>query len=95
MIRSCSFSTSRRTAWTPAGRKEVLELAHDLAHNKGMNLIFSSHILPDVESVCDYVIVLGGGKLLAQGEIRELRQLHDQAFDANSSPCLRSVRRRP
>ncbi|HEX3600332.1 MAG TPA: ABC transporter ATP-binding protein [Lacipirellulaceae bacterium] len=65
----------------PAGRTEVLELAHDLAHNKGMNLIFSSHILPDVEAVCDYIIVLGRGRLLAQGEIRELKQIHDQMFD--------------
>ena len=62
----------------PAGRQEVLELAHDLAHNKGMNLLFSSHLLPDVEAVCDYVVVLGSGKLLAQGEIQELKQVHDQ-----------------
>jgi ABC-2 type transport system ATP-binding protein len=65
----------------PAGRREVLELARDLAHNKGMNLLFSSHLLPDVEAVCDYVIVLGSGKLLAQGEIQELKKLHDQAYD--------------
>jgi ABC-2 type transport system ATP-binding protein len=65
----------------PAGRKEVLELAHDLAHNKGMNLLFSSHILPDVEAVCDYVVVLGAGKLLAEGQIQELRQVHDHSFD--------------
>ncbi len=62
----------------PAGRQEVLDLAHDLAHNKGMNLLFSSHLLPDVEAVCDYVIVLGSGKLLAEGEIQELKQLHEQ-----------------
>jgi ABC-2 type transport system ATP-binding protein len=65
----------------PAGRQEVLALAHDLAHNKGMNLLFSSHLLPDVEAVCDYVIVLGSGKLLAQGQIQELKQLHEQSFD--------------
>jgi ABC-2 type transport system ATP-binding protein len=65
----------------PAGRQEVLDLAHDLAHNKGMNLVFSSHLLPDVEAVCDYVVVLGSGKLLAHGEIQELKQLHDQTFD--------------
>jgi ABC-2 type transport system ATP-binding protein len=65
----------------PAGRQEVLALAHDLAHNKGMNLIFSSHLLPDVEAVCDYVIVLGGGRLLAEGAIQELKQLHEQMFD--------------
>jgi ABC-2 type transport system ATP-binding protein len=65
----------------PAGRVEVLELARDLAHNKGMSLLFSSHLLPDVESVCDHVIVLGSGKLLAQGKIDELKQVHDQCFD--------------
>jgi ABC-2 type transport system ATP-binding protein len=65
----------------PAGRQEVLELAHDLAHNKGMNVLFSSHLLPDVEAVCDYVIVLGSGKLLAQGQIQELKHLHEQTFD--------------
>src|SRR5438445_6837817 len=65
----------------PAGRDDVLELARDLAHNKGMSLLFSSHLLPDVESVCDYAIVLGAGKLLAEGKIQELKQVHDQCFD--------------
>jgi ABC-2 type transport system ATP-binding protein len=65
----------------PAGRREVLELAADLTRNKGMNLLFSSHILPDVEAVCDYVVVLGGGKLLAQGEIQQLKEIHQQTFD--------------
>jgi ABC-2 type transport system ATP-binding protein len=65
----------------PAGRLEVLDLARDLAHNKGMNLLFSSHLLPDVEAVCDYVIVLGGGKLLAQGEMQELKRLHERTYD--------------
>ena len=37
----------------PAGREELLELARDLSRNKGMSLLFSSHLLPDVESVCD------------------------------------------
>src|SRR6516162_6520585 len=51
----------------PAGRQEILDLARDLAHNKAMSLLFSSHLLPDVEAVCDQVVVLGGGRLLAQG----------------------------
>jgi ABC-2 type transport system ATP-binding protein len=65
----------------PAGRIEIIELARDLSHNKGLSLLFSSHLLPDVEAVCDYVVVLGSGKLLAQGRIQELKQLHDQCFD--------------
>ena len=42
----------------PKGRDEMLELVRDLAHNKGVNLILSSHLLPDVEYTCDHVIVL-------------------------------------
>jgi ABC-2 type transport system ATP-binding protein len=64
----------------PAGRDEVLALARDLARNKEMNLLFSSHLLPDVEAVCDYVIVLGAGKLLAEGNIQELKLLHEQMY---------------
>src|SRR5436853_189566 len=65
----------------PAGRQEVLELSRDLAHNKGMSLLFSSHLLPDVEAVCDYVVVLGSGRLLAEGKIRDLKQIHDRCFE--------------
>jgi ABC-2 type transport system ATP-binding protein len=65
----------------PGGRQEIIELARDLSHNKGMSLLFSSHLLPDVEAVCNHVIVLAAGKLLAQGEIAELKQVHSQSFE--------------
>ena len=53
----------------------------DLAHNKGMSLLFSSHLLPDVEAVCEHVIVLGAGKLLAEGKIQQLKQIHNRCFE--------------
>lgn len=65
----------------PAGREEILQLARDLAHNKGMSLVFSSHLLPDVEAVCEYVVVLGSGKLLAEGKIQDLKLVHDRCFE--------------
>jgi ABC-2 type transport system ATP-binding protein len=65
----------------PAGREEILELSRDLSHNKQMSLLFSSHLLPDVEAVCDYVVVLGSGKLLTQGRIDELKQAHNRSFE--------------
>jgi ABC-2 type transport system ATP-binding protein len=65
----------------PAGRQEILELAHDLAVNKGMSMLFSSHLLPDVEAVCDHVLVLARGQLLAQGKIREMKQAHDHTVE--------------
>jgi len=65
----------------PAGREEILELSRDLSRNKGMSLLFSSHLLPDVESVCDFILVLGRGKLLTQGNIAELKQVHNRCFE--------------
>src|SRR5271169_808822 len=65
----------------PAGRQEMLELARDLAHGKDMSVLFSSHLLPDVEAVCDHVLVLARGQLLVQGLISDLKQPHDQTVE--------------
>ncbi len=39
-----------------------------------MSIIFSSHILPDVEAVCKHIVLIGKGKLLASGTMEELRR---------------------
>jgi ABC-2 type transport system ATP-binding protein len=57
----------------PKGREEMLELIRDLAHNKNVNLILSSHLLPDVEFTCDHVVVMDKGQVAAQGPIAELK----------------------
>jgi ABC-2 type transport system ATP-binding protein len=57
----------------PKGRDEMLELIRDLAHNKGVNLILSSHLLPDVEHTCDHVVVLDKGSIAAAGPIEALK----------------------
>jgi len=57
----------------PKGREEMLELIRDLAHNKNVNLILSSHLLPDVERTCDHVVVMDKGTVVAFGPIAELK----------------------
>jgi ABC-2 type transport system ATP-binding protein len=57
----------------PKGRDEMLELINDLAHNKGVNLILSSHLLPDVEFTCDRVVVMDKGAIAAAGPIDALK----------------------
>src|SRR5260221_13620002 len=56
----------------PKGRDEMLELVRDLAHNKGVNLILSSHLLPDVEFTCDSVVVMDKGAIATAGPIEAL-----------------------
>src|SRR5438105_5016456 len=81
----------------PAGRQEIIELARDLSHGKGMSLLFSSHLLPDAEAVCDHVLVLGRGALLAQGNIQELKQVHARSYElrvkGEPGPFLERLRR--
>jgi len=65
----------------PNGRDEMLELVRDLATNKGVNVILSSHLLPDVEYTCDHVIVMDKGKIAADGPIAALKQPHGRVFE--------------
>jgi len=65
----------------PKGRDEMLELIRDLGHNKNVNLILSSHLLPDVEYTCDHVIVMDKGQVVAQGPIAELKGPGGRVFE--------------
>ena len=65
----------------PKGRDEMLELIRDMAHNKGLNLIVSSHLLPDVEYTCDHVVVLDKGAVATQGPIAGLKGHGGRIFE--------------
>ncbi len=65
----------------PKGRDEMLELVHDLGHNKGVNLILSSHLLPDVEYTCDHLVVMDKGVIAAAGPIDALKQPRGRVFE--------------
>ncbi len=57
----------------PEGRDEMLNLVRDVSHAKGLNVVVSSHLMPDIERTCDTVVVMRQGKMVRQGSIEELR----------------------
>ncbi len=59
----------------------MLELVRDIAHNKGMNLILSSHLLPDVEYTCDHVVVMDKGQVATAGPINALKGHGGRVFE--------------
>jgi ABC-2 type transport system ATP-binding protein len=65
----------------PKGRDEMLELIRDLAHHKGVDLILSSHLLPDVEYTCDRVVVMDKGRIAAHGPIQELKGPRGRVYE--------------
>ena len=49
----------------PLGREEMVELISRIYHQLGILVVLSSHILDDVERVCEYVVVLDAGQVVA------------------------------
>jgi ABC-2 type transport system ATP-binding protein len=55
----------------PVGRKEVRDLVY-AERDRGRTIFFSTHILSDVEAMCDRVAILREGKVVVQGALRDL-----------------------
>jgi ABC-2 type transport system ATP-binding protein len=66
------FLDEPTTGLDPIGRTEMLGLLRKLVTDLNKNIIFSSHILHDIETVCDDVVILSEGRLLKQGNLKEL-----------------------
>jgi ABC-2 type transport system ATP-binding protein len=57
----------------PAGREAMLQLLLNLGSEHGKSFLLSTHLLGDVERVCDRVVILHQGRVLLQGTVAELR----------------------
>jgi len=61
------------SALDPIGRKEVMDIIGSLANK--VTVLFSSHILDDVERVCDRVVIIKDGRALIEDSIEHIRQI--------------------
>ncbi|MGM0557359.1 MAG: ABC transporter ATP-binding protein [Myxococcota bacterium] len=87
----------------PVGRKEVRDLIVELKED-GKTVFFSSHILPDVEAVCDRIAVMHEGTLRETGSLDELTHSRGTSYelmvrgltpeDANALPMTTSAQKR-
>lgn len=67
----CDEPTS---ALDPVGRKEILDLFQQISQET--TILFSTHILSDVEKICDHVAILHDGEIKEQGLLSELKAKH-------------------
>ena len=81
----------------PQGRDEMLELIRKIHHELGITVMLSSHILGDVERVCDYVIMLDSGDLVIAGDVASLRSSTADVVvrvDGDTAALLESLSRK-
>jgi ABC-2 type transport system ATP-binding protein len=57
----------------PRARDEMLALIEELPARRGCSIVLSTHLLPDVDRICDQVVILHQGELRFSGTIAELR----------------------
>lgn len=67
----CDEPTS---ALDPVGRKEILDILYKIS--KTTTVLFSTHILSDVERICDRTAFLNEGKIAVSGTLSEIKALH-------------------
>jgi ABC-2 type transport system ATP-binding protein len=57
----------------PRSRDEMLQLIMELPERRGCAIVLSTHLLPDVERVCDHAVIMHQGRVRFVGSIDELR----------------------
>jgi ABC-2 type transport system ATP-binding protein len=75
----------------PVGRKEVRDLILE-EKKRGKTVFFSTHILSDVETLCDRVVILRRGETVVSGAVRDLLRAEVRRVEvtlADVSPALR------
>lgn len=55
----------------PAGRDEMLDLVHRTGTEFGISIVMASHLLGEIERVCEHLVVIDGGHLMRSGPIGE------------------------
>ncbi|MFO0935911.1 MAG: ABC transporter ATP-binding protein [Gemmataceae bacterium] len=64
----------------PAGRDAMLKLINDLGTEHGKSVILSTHLLADVQAVCEHVVVMAQGTVRGSGRVDELCSKRDDRF---------------
>ncbi len=81
----------------PTGREEMLDLIRKTHREFGISVLFSSHLMADVERTCDRIVVLQGGHLVHAGEVAQFTKETETVFievDAQRDALAAALERR-
>ncbi|MGH9092379.1 MAG: ABC transporter ATP-binding protein [Acidimicrobiales bacterium] len=70
----------------PLARREFLRVLMEVVAEQGVSVVLSSHLVADLERVCDYLIVLGDSRVQVAGEVDELLASHHRLIGPRRDP---------
>ena len=76
----------------PAGIQEMRAFIRNLAHEEGKTVFLSSHLLHEVEQVCDQVAIINLGKIIQQGTVTELLTQSQTRIQMQLSPMDKAAK---
>jgi ABC-2 type transport system ATP-binding protein len=71
------FLDEPMTGTDPLARRDLMDIVQRLGH-EGKSVLVSSHVLHEVQSLTPHIILLNHGRLVAQGHVRQIRDLIDK-----------------
>jgi len=71
----------------PLARREFLTVLMEAAADDGLTVLLSSHIIADLERVCDYLIILSAARVQLSGEIEDLVATHKLLVGPRRDPA--------
>ena len=80
------------TGLDPMGTRQIKDLVLELA-KRGKTILLCSHLLADVEDVCDRIAILYGGRIQAEGKVKDLLQQTEKRQITTDSISERAVER--
>lgn len=75
-------------ALDPLARRTFMANLSEFVAELGAGAVLSSHLLGDVEQVCDYLIVLSAARVQVAGTVEELLTSHHRLLGAGGDPCV-------
>jgi ABC-2 type transport system ATP-binding protein len=73
----------------PRGQQELLELIQYIARERGTGVVLCSHLLSEIETVCDDVVILNAGQIVANGTVAEVIEQVQQNIMARNGLRVR------
>jgi ABC-2 type transport system ATP-binding protein len=77
----------------PGGRQEILDLIGEITTVKNIGVLICSHILADIESICDKVVIINKGEIAAVGRLEDLRMINYRLYELKIKGELENFRK--
>jgi ABC-2 type transport system ATP-binding protein len=71
----------------PLARREFLSQLVEVVAAEGLTVVLSSHVVAELERVCDHLVILNGGRVQVMGDIDELMALHKLLIAPRLNPA--------